>query len=411
MFKKLALMILVISAVAGGFLVRSSQQASAGSQKEGGGFSYASLPDEAALYLNDIAFVRDTVVLPAGDVRVILPPGTYPDTLILTENGERVRNYRISAQGAAVYYSQAAYRLDTSAYASQGAAYIITWQPNDPNAAAQTREVKLEYLMSGAHWTPTYDMQIIDDANVRLAFFAQIQDTAMVLDNATIYLLAAQIDLSQQVNQASQVTMNQYAVGYSETTTLPSLGVGMVDLQYIYPVGQVSADPGDTVYANLVDSPLKARRLLAWNAAQDQQVSVIYKVMNDSSMPFAQGIVRSYQNGLFMGSDYVETTPISSEGSVTVGHLPDVRVHRTESQEYHGETAKSYYQHSVTLEIQNYGKGDVNLIVLDPWSDQAWNFEFTAGEPTRQPDNLLRWDITIPAGGSQTITYQFRTES
>jgi hypothetical protein len=264
--------------------------------------------------------------------------------------------------------------------------------------------------MSGANWTPTYDMQIVNDQTVKLAFFAEIHNSALMLDGTTVYLLAGRVDLSQQMNQVSQVTMNQYAVGYmDETVSLPALGVGAVTLQHIYPLGPVDAEPGDTIYANQADATLQSRRLFVWNASQDQQVNVIYKVTNDTEIPFAEGIVHTYQDGLFMGSDFIETTPVGSEGSVTVGSVPDVRVRRTESQEYHGEVARSYYQHSAALEIHNFGQDDLSLIVLDVWNDDAWQFDYSM-EPQRQQDNLLRWEVSIPAGGSLTITYQYRTD-
>lgn len=408
MRKKLVSGVLVLALCAAVVLVFNGSPVSAGSQTKSGGIVYASLPDEAALYLNDIAFVRDVVTLPGDDVRVLLPPGVFPSTLILTENGARVRNYRLTGQSADVYFSQAAYNYGGSSYGVGGTSYILTWTSAAPEAAS--REIKLEYLMSGAYWTPNYDMRIESESSVNLAFFAELHDTSLMLEDATVYLMAARVDLNQQIDQVSQMTFNQVAVGYAETSvSLPNLGVGTVDLQHIYPVGQVFAQPGDTVFLNLADSPLKARRLHVWNAPSDQQVSVIYKVTNDTAVPFAEGIVRVYQDNLFMGSDFIERTPIGSEGSVTVGHLPDVRVFRAQSQEYHGEAINDYYLYSVTMEIENFGQQDVDLVVLDTWLEQAWGFEFSM-EPERQPDNLLRWELKVKAGEKVSITYQFKTD-
>lgn len=376
-------------------------------EAQSGGISYASRPDEAALYLNDMVFVRDTVTLPGEAVRVLLPPGTYPDTLILTENGARVRAYRITPQGGDVYYSQAAFRYDGAPGYGGGTSYAVAWGSTD--ADADVRTITLEYMMSGAHWTPTYDMTIGGEESVDLAFFAEIQNAGLVLDDAWIFLVAGRVDLSQQLDQIDRITMNQYAVGYAnETVALPALGMGAVDLQHIYALDTVSATPGDIVYVNLVDAALPARRLLVWDAANAQQVDVIYKVRNTSETPLAQGIVRAYRDGLFLGSDYIETTPLNSEGSVTVGSLPDVRVRRTQSEEYVGG-AQDYTLHSVELEIANFSANDLDIAVLDRWLDKAWAFEYSL-EPGRQPDNLLRWEVAIPAGESLTITYTFRTE-
>jgi hypothetical protein len=407
MAKKLVLVTLVVLLAAAGLGI-SGPEAAKASPAKGGGIFYESQPDEVALYLSDIAFVRDTVTLPADqEVRVLLPPGTYINTLLLTENGERVRNYRVTPQSP-----EASRSMYSSYYASSGAtAYILSWEPNNPGQQG-TREVKLEYLLPGASWTPNYDMTVIDPENVTLAFFAEVHNSALALNGATVFLVAGRVDLSQQVNQVSQVTMNQYAVGYADTTVeLPSIGIGTVDLQYVYSLGQVSAEPGDTVYVQLVNSALQARRLVVWNASTDQEAQVIYKVQNSTEIPLAEGIVHIYQDNLFRGSDFIETTPVGSEGSVTVGSLPNVRVRRSEKQEYQNPASiRDYYLHTVTLEIYNYGTEDLSLLVLDGWQQDAWDFAFSEPAPEQGQDNLLRWNVTIGTGQNITLTYQFKTE-
>jgi hypothetical protein len=394
----LVLLVLISGLVPGHERLVSAEPSAAG------GILYESQPDEVALYLSDIAFVRDTITLSgAQDVRILLPPGTFPDTLILTENGERVRNYRLTAQSGDVYASS----LNYASFASSGTAYSLTWEPQ---STTESREIRLEYLLPGASWKPTYDMQVIDDETVRLAFFAEVRNTTLVLDDATVYLVAGRVDLSEQLDQVPTVTMNQYMVGYAdEAVELPALGVGSIDLQHIYPLGDLSALPGDTVYVNLVDASLSARRLVVWDAGTQQETDVIYKVKNDTEVPFAEGVVRIFQDGLFMGSDFIETTPLGSEGSVTVGSLPDVRVRRSASEEYRGDAGKDYYQHAVTLEVSTFGEEALDLMILDRWEEAAWQFEFSL-EPDRKPDNILEWNVSIPAGESLTITYEYRTE-
>jgi hypothetical protein len=396
----------------GGMLWLGESSASAGPAEQIGGISYASLPDEVALYLNDMAFVRDTVVLPSENVRVLLPPGTYANTLILTENGERVRNYQIVPQSSETYFDQAAFRYGnmSSVSAVSGAmACVLTWESGSQNSEADTREVTLEYLVPGASWKPSYDMQIVDDQTVNLAFFAEIRDTGLTLDNATVYLVAGRVDLAEQLEQVPMVTANQYVVGYEEpqAVALPQLGVGTVDLQHVYSAGQISAEPGSTVYAELTEATLTARRVMVWNASTEQEADIVFKVLNETDIPLAEGIVRVYQNDLFMGSDFIETTPIGSEGSVTVGALRDVRVHRTESEDYSGKNDQ--YQHFITLEIMNHSGKDIDLIVVDQRQERSWQFSYSIA-PVSEQDNLIRWEVSIPAGQSLTINYDFWKE-
>ncbi len=392
---------LVVLVLMGGLLPGAAMTAQAA-----GGVFYESRPDEVALYLSDIAFARDTVVLPVGqEASILLPPGTYLNTLILKEDGRRVPQYRVTP------VAQAA--MSTTLYSSTGQqAYVLTWEP--VTTTGETRTVSLEYLLPGAMWTPSYDMTILDDtpdaAVVDLAFFAEITNRSLTLDQTTVYLVAGRVALDQQIDQVPQVTMNQYMVGYSnETVSLPGPAVGAVNLQHVYPMGKVSAAPGDTIYAQIASGEFGARRLVMWYATTKQETDVIYKVRNTAEVPLAEGIVRAYQNNLFLGSDYIETTPVGSEGSITVGSLPDVRVHRTATHEY-VTALDDYYQHEVTLEIQNFGEEALDLVVFDSWQERAWDFEFSL-KAERQPDNLLRWEVNIPAGESVTITYQYRTDA
>jgi hypothetical protein len=253
-------------------------------------------------------------------------------------------------------------------------------------------------------------MDIVDDETVTIAFFAQIQNSVLDLASARVFLVAGRVDLSGQVDQVSQITMNQYAVGYSnEMVSLPALGAGSVDLQHVYALDDIVAQPGETLFVNLVNKTMSARRVVVWNASQDQETDVIFKVKNDADVPLAEGMVRTYQNDLFVGSDFIETTPVGSEGSVTVGSLPDVRVRRAASEEYVGADRDDYYLHRITLEVNNHSLDDIDLVILDRWPEQAWQFEYSL-VPERDQDNLLRWEVQVKTSETLTITYSYRTE-
>jgi hypothetical protein len=150
--------------------------------------------------------------------------------------------------------------------------------------------------------------------------------------------------------------------------------------------------------------------LIIWNAPSDLEASVIYKVRNESDLPLAEGIVRTYRDGLFIGSDFVEVTPIGSEGSITVGTLPDVRVSRTESSTYVDSPRDRFdMKHEVTLTLSNFGSSDVEIEVVDTWPANSADFVFSS-EPTRESGNLFRWQVNIASRETITITYQYRAE-
>lgn len=354
--------------------------------------TYISQPEQVAIFLNDIAYVRDTVTFPsATQVEIVLPPGVFRDTLVLQENGARVPLYRLNQSSGQT---------------------ILQWESG---ADTELREVTLEYLLPGLTWKPVYDMTLSNDVEaetVQFNFFAEISNNALVLDNVEVLLIAGRVATFGQVSTVSTVTTNQVIAGY-ENAGIPStsgLGTGPVTIQHVYEVGQMSAAVADTVYTSLAESTLPARRLIIWNSPSDLEASVIYKVRNESDLPLAEGIVRTYRDGLFIGSDFVEVTPIGSEGSITVGTLPDVRVSRTESSTFVDSPRDRFdMKHEVTLTLSNFGSSDVEIEVVDNWPANSADFVFSS-EPTRESGNLFRWQVNIASGETITITYQYRAE-
>ncbi len=346
--------------------------------------TYISQPDEVYIFLNNIAFARDNITLPAGvNAKVTLPASIIDSTLVVREDDKRVSQYRIQ-------------RTDTG--------LSMTWETSGGETA---RKITLEYLLNGLSWTPRYDMQLGDDAatTVDFSFFAEIQNSAFDLESVTTHLIAGRVDTSQQINSASSMTTNQMIVGYDQAQSAGD--VGAASIQYIYDIGAVTANTGETVYLSQFEAALPARRTLIWNAETDQQASVIYKVRNDSKIPMPEGIVRSYQNGYFIGSDFVEVTPVGSEGSITVGHLQDVRVKRSESQT--SITGVFYnMQHKVELTLTNFSAQAVTIDVVDRQNAYAEDLVFSS-EPTRETGNLLRWVATIEPGQTVTFTYEYKT--
>lgn len=348
--------------------------------------TYVSQPDDVYVFFNNIAYARDTITLPGDvDVSLHLPPQIYTDTLILREDGTRAPNYRIRQQDGQT---------------------LLEWATTSNNAV---RTVTLEYLLTGLSWTPKYDMLLGDDAaeTVEFSFFAQFQNQALDLDDVRVHLIAGRVDTSSQVDSVSTVTANQIIAGY-ETAQSQGVGVGAATIQYIYEPGAIDAQTGDTVFVRLMEKTLPARRLHVWNASAENQVSVIYKVRNGSDVPLAEGVVRSYQNGIFIGSDFVEVTPIGGEGSVTVGSLQDVRVSRAESIQALQTNSEYDTQHRIELTLENFAEEALVVEVVEFAYPDAVDFEFQA-EPEREVGNLLRWVVTVEPAAKLTLSYAFTT--
>jgi hypothetical protein len=182
--------------------------------------------------------------------------------------------------------------------------------------------------------------------------------------------------------------------------------------QYIYRLESLTAEPGETLYAELLETTFPARQVLLWNAARDLQASVIYKVQNTSDIALTGGIVRTYQDGLFTGSDEIEYTSPGSEGSVTIGPLQDVRVSRETTQftvpaENSNDENGVDLRVEVTLSLTNFSPFTLEIEVTDVYPTQAFAFELPEGAE-QVGGNVLRWLVTVPAGEAVTITYAYR---
>lgn len=350
--------------------------------------SYTSQPDRLAVFLNDVAYARDHVTLPGGvDVRIVLPAGVFADTLILRENGERV----------------GAYRLDY-----QTGQPALEWRSA---SESELREITLEYLLGGVSWRPTYDMWLgaDEDETVDLDFFAEITDGSLSMQGVDMQLVAGYVDLSSPLAPMAELSANQRLAGYEDGSTGGGVNsTGQVDIQHVYDIGSITAEPGDTVYAQLVGGTMPARRVHLWNAQTDDQVTVIYKVTNASDQPFAEGVVRSYQDGLFIGSDMIELTPLDSEGSVTVGHLQDVRVKREESRTAIAE-GRFDYRGDVELTISNFTPTTVHMEVVDYRYPEAEELQASL-TPQEEAGNILRWQISVEPDDEMVITYSFKVD-
>ncbi len=373
---------------------------------EGIATRYRSQPDQAVLYLGDLAYVRDTVTLPPGEVEVTFPPQTIADTLIVTENSARVPVLRFRGRIAPDMEAMLSSRAAPTSEEVAGR-LAVSW----PSEATEPREVVLEYLMRGAGWRPVYDMTVIDEESAHFTFAAEITNYALTLEDAEVRLVSGLIMSGEMGVYTAEMTVAQNVLGYENVPAGGEMPAAeQVSAHHVYTLGTLSIMPGDVVRTTLASETLGARRIIAWDTQQGERTDVIYKVANTSNVPFAEGMVRTYQDGIYMGSDAIEWTPVGSEGSVTVAGMSDVRVRRGETVEEIGDMLRvDRYHYQIELEIGNYSGEDIEITVIDRWPRDAVDFRFSQ-EPDFQPNNVLRWDVTVPAGERVTINYEYYTD-
>ena len=115
--------------------------------------------------------------------------------------------------------------------------------------------------------------------------------------------------------------------------------------------------------------------------------------------------MRNYQDGLFIGSDFIELTPVGGEGSVTIGHLQDVRVKREQTQ-MAVDMGRFDYRYEVTLTIENFTPTTVHMDVVDYLAPQAEELQASI-QPQLEAGNIMRWPISVEPGDEMVITYEY----
>lgn len=420
--KRVAIALLCVAIIAASALIIGVSPGAAQDQ-----INYISQPDELTVFLNDVVFVRDDLRVPVNtETLIVLPAQTVENTLSLRDESGRLPLYSIN-------------RLS-------GQVVLTIRGDEETEASAEVRVLTLEYItVGGINWQPLYDMHLSSDTveTVGFDFFAAINNSAFTLDETQVNLVAGRVDIGGQIPVAGFTNMNQGFGDFAATQTAPaflptplpsatpspvanvtptpSAGGGTsvtpvtssVVTQSVYRLPPLTAEPGETLYVEVLETTFDARQVLSWNASTNIQANVIYKIRNTSDVPLTEGVVRSYQDGIFLGSDEIEFTPPGSEGSVTVGPLREVRVLREITQvavpaENPNDEDGTEFLREITLTLTSLSGQAREVEVVDVYPSLASNFEFIGGEPERQGGNVLRWMVVVPAGEEIKLVYKYR---
>jgi hypothetical protein len=387
--------------------------------------NYISQPDELTVFLNDVVFVRDVLRVPFGsETQIVLPSQIVPDTITLRDDDGHIALYALSFQTGQ---------------------YVLTVR-EDQNAGGDgdIRNLTLEYItLGGIRWRPLYNLRLDseDVETVGFDFVAAVQNDAFFLEDTRINLAAGSVNVEGQPppppvannnfgfsDVQATATAQAYLFNTATPTRPPSVTPTPIQVspppivtaepsaplttQYIYRLESLTAEPGETLYAELLETSFPARQVLLWNASRDIQASVIYKVRNTSDIALTGGIVRTYQDGLFTGSDEIEYTSPGGEGSITIGPLQDMRVSRETTQftvpaENPNDENGVDLRVEVTLSLTNFSPFALEVEVTDVYPTQAFAFELPE-DAEQVGGNILRWLVTVPAGEAVTITYAYR---
>ena len=285
----------------------------------------------------------------------------------------------------------------------------------EKNATAGGHNLRLNYLVSGATWTPNYKYYITSEA---ASGNGTLQGWAEVLNNAgedwngiNLTLVVGYPRIARYTSYYD--TYKSYA-GAAESAAVPTPNAAP-EFTYspfsAYVIYRLSS-PATIKDGETRELPLFERqgqeykREYFWDTSNSAPEK-IFILNNTSTTPRAAGIVSVYLNGELLGEESIGYTPRNQEMRVTVADLPDIHVkkeslNQTTSQD--GNTRVTRYEYRLTVE--NTMNEDVDLRINDQmyYGDRVRLVSSTL-PATIKPNSILEWNAHIAKGQKLEIGY------
>jgi len=369
---------------------------------------FESIPDKMVVYQGNMALVRDEMKIYSGkEVQVILPPQAIPETVQIFDSGKKVERFNIAyeAPGGQSYSSS-----------GTGIKNLLSWK----SKKAGSRTIRLDYMMQGLSWTPTYIMDIVNDQKVKLNYRVGIRNNTTASSKVDLILVSGEIGTPNKgsgyyyrsMNKA-QAALNAYE---RQSRTAGSRGSAYlkatkINAYYTYKMPKSKLEKNGISYVTITDKFLPAQKEFVWVTSTGEQVDIIYTVENKTDTPFAEGLVSVYDKGIFIGSDIIEWTPSGAKGHVTVGGAVDIQaVKNVDIDEIAQRKHHKEYMHKVKIVVKNFANKTRVVKVIEQKYPDAVEIEF-GSQPKRSESNTYMWTLSIPPKSEKVIKYQFFSDS
>jgi len=367
---------------------------------------FESVPDKMVIYQGDMALVRDEMkIYSGGQVQVILPPQAIPETVQIYDGGKKITTFNL------------AYEASGGRGQARGAGIknLLSWK--SPNAGS--RKIRLDYMMRGLSWTPTYIMEIVNDQQVKMNYRVGIRNSTAATNKVDLILVSGEIGSPKTGSGQYYRAMNKAQVALSSydrqasggRSSVAYLRATKINAYYTYKMPKAKLEKNGISFVTLEDKALKAKKEFVWATHTGEKVDIIYTVTNSTKSPFAQGLVSVYSKDIFIGSDIIEWTPSGANGHVTVGGAVDIQAVKTvDIDEIAARKHRKEYHHEIKLIVKNYSNKARAVKVIEPKYPDSVEIEFEI-QPEKTEANTYMWTLNIPPKSKQVIKYTFYSDS
>jgi hypothetical protein len=358
---------------------------------------YTARPSRITAYTSGPALLGSTVTVGGSDrVRVTLPAHVSRDSIDIVDGGARVLEYQIVDDPMA----RLAAGRGTMSELSQDV--TLEWEAGRPGG--EPREVEIACLVSGITWRPAYRLDVPDGGRAEMTVDALIVNSA------------------QDFRDTALTVVSGSKAGAGGLASLGGLGGGGMgglqaflssakpDLYHAFAIQGSHGLPKDTTSSvELVRKAVPCEEHYRWDARLSQGVDVVYKVRNDTGIPWPKGTVRVYRDGTPIGERDISWVPDGEEVELEVAGASQVQVEReAEVEKDAGRGFKQEYHHTDTYEIRSPVGGMLELVVHKPLDGAQETFTL---DPMEVESDRYRWELELEAGGQTTIVHEYWDDS
>ncbi|MBI5052449.1 MAG: mucoidy inhibitor MuiA family protein [Chloroflexi bacterium] len=318
-------------------------------------------------------------------------------------------------------------------------------------------DVELTYMVTGAGWSPLYDLRL-KDSLLEVTYLAQVtQNTGEDWNNVALTLSTAQPSLSLTIPEmdawyiaqrypvhpapqppraksapmfaAAPAPMSDRVAGFPEaareepeaTMEMESATVSESGMNLSYSLSSRADVPGNNDPRKVVIASFNLKPNFDYVTAPKIE-SVCFrraKVKNESAYSMLKGNAQLFEGDDYLGATTLEFVAPNQEFELALGADERLRVERELTlrevdKNFMGDKRRIHYGYKI--EIENLRDTPQTIFARDHVPvprDEQIKVKLEASEPkvSEQSDlNQLEWKITLNANSKQTIKYEFSVE-
>ncbi len=292
--------------------------------------------------------------------------------------------------------------------------------------AAGTREVELSYLTAGLGWQADYVAELgPDEKTLDLNGWVTLTNTSgTIYRDARLQLVAGTVNQvrKQEDRQAMKMAM-------AEAAPAPAMAEEAVFEYHLYTLQRpTTLEENQTKQVALLTgrgvSVGKEYRFVdignAFNypMGEPRRVNATVRLSFDNTeasglgLPLPKGVVRVYKRDsrgqmVFLGEDAIDHTPKNESVRLALGQAFDItaRARQTDFDRLSDVSFESAYE----IEIRNAKSEPVTVTVSEGMPGQ-WTILQESLPHTKADAFRSEWKVSVPAGGSATLTYRVRVK-